>query len=103
MLEPEQYVFGHHADYDSLLRSKEKGCIACKEFNHLNDRDDENDIFKALGYYSVFTVELSRTDVPRPMMSVFSGEVLEQFLHEMVPYDGKSYLSSVHLTKHVLM
>ncbi|RYO82370.1 hypothetical protein DL766_004750 [Monosporascus sp. MC13-8B] len=87
VLEPEQFVFGHHADYDSLLRSKEQGCVTCNQFGEVNDRDDENEHLKELGYYSVFTVNLSRRDIPRPLMTVFSGEPLEQFPHEMVLHD----------------
>ncbi|RYP86361.1 hypothetical protein DL769_000745 [Monosporascus sp. CRB-8-3] len=94
VLEPEQFVFGHHADYDSLLRSKDQGCVACNQFGEVNDCDDENERLKRLGYYSAFTINLSRRDMPRPVMIVFSGEPLEQFPHEMVLHDENDHANA---------
>ncbi|KAL7621821.1 hypothetical protein AAE478_007321 [Parahypoxylon ruwenzoriense] len=88
LLEPEHYVFGHHVDYDSLLRSKQQGCVACKEFLDVNDRDDVNATFAKLGYYSVFCVGLSRAHFDQPAMLVYSGEMMEEFFHELVVHDG---------------
>lgn len=82
--EPERYVFGHHVDYDSLLRSKQLGCVSCQEFGYDNDRDDVNPTFEKLGYYSVFCIDLSQ-----PTLLVYSGDLIEEFFHEMVAHDGK--------------
>ncbi|RYP14608.1 hypothetical protein DL765_006279 [Monosporascus sp. GIB2] len=92
LCEPERYVFGHHADYDSLARSKEQSCVVCKEFSYLNDCDDVNPEFEARGYYSVFTVELSAAASPRSML-VYTGEILEQFTHDLILHDSDDHLN----------
>lgn len=88
LLEPEHYVFGHHVDYDSVLRSKEQGCVACTQFDNI-EPDDQNELFGALGFFSAFTINISRRDMARPSMTVFWGEMLEQFFNDMVVHDGK--------------
>lgn len=86
-------MFGHHPTYDSLIKSKEQGCVLCAEFDlDMNDRDDVNLGFEAFGYYSVFTVDLPRRSPPA--MIVYSGEVPEQFPHDLVAYDGRYYTST---------
>ncbi|KAI8625922.1 HET-domain-containing protein [Xylariaceae sp. FL1651] len=89
--EHEQYVFGHHTSYDSLARSKQQGCVACKEFAECNDAEDANIIFEKLGYYSVFCAAFSRSDYTvynGPIWLVYSGEPIEEFWHDLVPHDS---------------
>ncbi|KAI1092051.1 HET-domain-containing protein [Rostrohypoxylon terebratum] len=93
--EPEQYVFGHHVDYDSLLRSKEQHCIACKEFGVANDRDDVNAIFAKLGYYSVFCIGLSPPEFDKPTMLVYVGDLIEEISHELIVHDESDHLNSM--------
>lgn len=81
-------MYGHHPNYDSLVRAQEQGCVVCRQFNHANDEDDVNATFAALGYYSVFVVELSRST--RPEMTIYSGEDTEPFFSELVEHDGES-------------
>lgn len=88
LAEPEHYVFGHHVDYDSLLRSKEQGCVACSQFDY--DRDDEDGVFKSVNYFSVFTIFLPRAGIPRPEITFFAGEEpLRCVPIEMVVHDGE--------------
>lgn len=86
-------MFGHHPSYDSLTRSKEQGCVICEVFGPMNDIDDVNLGLEAFGYYSVFTIDLPRRS--SPAMIVYSGEVLEQFAHDLVIYDGKCYTAAI--------
>lgn len=58
----------------------------------MNDSDDINPAFEAVGYYSVFTIELLRRS--SPAMLVYSGEILEQFSHDMLVHDGKLYIKT---------
>ncbi|KAI1370377.1 HET-domain-containing protein [Hypoxylon crocopeplum] len=92
--EPERYVFGHHVDYDSLVQSKQQGCVACKEFGEANDRDDVNTTFAERGYYSVFCIALSQPGFDRPTMLVYSGDMTEEFFHELVVHDENDHLNS---------
>ncbi|KAI1073727.1 HET-domain-containing protein [Whalleya microplaca] len=92
--EPERYVFGHHADYGSLLRSKQQSCVVCNEFGEVNDHDDVNEVFASLGYYSVFCVNLTRPEFHQPMMVVYSGDPIEEFPHGLVAHDESDSLNS---------
>ncbi|KAI1451681.1 HET-domain-containing protein [Annulohypoxylon moriforme] len=93
--EPERYVFGHHVDYDSLARSKEQHCIACKDFGVANDRDDVNATFAELGYYSVFCIGLSPPEFEHPTMLVYVGDMIEEISHELVVHDESDHLNSM--------
>ncbi|KAI1801335.1 HET-domain-containing protein [Daldinia bambusicola] len=90
----EQYIFGHHVNYDSLVRSQELGCVVCTVFDQFHDGDDVNPALADLGYYSVFQVTLPRSNRPRPEMVVLSGETLEAFRHEMIPHDENDSVNS---------
>ncbi|KAK6956676.1 hypothetical protein Daesc_001955 [Daldinia eschscholtzii] len=90
----EQYIFGHHVNYDSLVRSQELGCVLCNVFDQFNDRDDIHPALADLGYYSVFQVILPRSNRPRPEMVILSGEMLEKFTHEMVAHDENDHVNS---------
>ncbi|KAI5859289.1 HET-domain-containing protein [Durotheca rogersii] len=86
--EPERYIFGHHENYDSVLRSQQLGCVVCLQFSEVNDRDDVNPTFAALGYYSVFRVlSWSRCDAGDPVMAVYCGDPMDETCHDMVPHD----------------
>ncbi|KAI0887732.1 HET-domain-containing protein [Annulohypoxylon maeteangense] len=93
--EPERYVFGHHIDYDSLARSKEQHCTACKEFGVANDRDDVNTTFAEVGYYSVFCIGLSPPEFDNPTMLVYVGDMIEEISHELVAHDENDHLNSM--------
>lgn len=93
MTEPERYVFGHHTDYDSLLRSRKQGCVACSEIDEIdeaNNRGDVNTTLAELGYYSVFCIGLSEAEFDQPTMLVYFGEIMEEIDHELVVHDGRS-------------
>ncbi|KAI5923474.1 HET-domain-containing protein [Camillea tinctor] len=95
LLEVENYVFGHHTSYDSLLRSKRQGCVACNTFGESNDADDLNLTFAAFGYYSVFCIGLERKDLyPRPLMLIYTGDPIEEIPIEMIPHDTKDFMNS---------
>ncbi|KAI1503424.1 HET-domain-containing protein [Biscogniauxia marginata] len=99
LLEVENYVFGHHTSYDSLLRSKQQGCVACATFGEANDADDVNATFAELGYYSVFCISLERRDMyTLPLMLVYSGETLEEFPIEFVAHDKNDAINSALAT-----
>ncbi|KAI1211173.1 HET-domain-containing protein [Annulohypoxylon truncatum] len=92
--EPERYVFGHHTDYNSMLRSKLLGCVVCSEFSDLNDEDDLNPSFANLGYYSAFQILLPRGEASQATMAVYVGEPLEQIPHDMVAHDENDDVNS---------
>ncbi|KAI0164071.1 HET-domain-containing protein [Xylariaceae sp. FL1272] len=92
--EPEKYVFGHHVDHDSLLRSRRQGCVACAEFSDVNDEDDVDQTFSKLGYYSVFCISLSRKVYCKPTMLVYLGDPFEEFAHEMVAHHERDHINS---------
>ncbi|CAJ2505763.1 Uu.00g131570.m01.CDS01 [Anthostomella pinea] len=73
--EHEKYVFGHHVDYASMLRSMQLGCVACTQFSVFNDENDINPAYEKLG------AELT--------MLVYVGDPLEEFAHELVAHDGR--------------
>ncbi|KAI1473149.1 HET-domain-containing protein [Daldinia caldariorum] len=91
--DPEYYVFGHHADYDSLRRSKEDGCVACKELDQ--DEDDVNPTLAKLGYFSVFCVDFTRCDFDQLAMYVYIGGTMEQVFHELVVHDENDSVNSM--------
>ncbi|KAI1494884.1 HET-domain-containing protein [Biscogniauxia mediterranea] len=95
LLEVENYVFGHHESYDSLLQSKEQGCVACNTFGESNDADDLNPAFADLGYYSVFCIGLERRDFyTRPLMLIYTGDPIEELPVELIPHDKKDFMNS---------
>ncbi|KAI1480970.1 HET-domain-containing protein [Daldinia eschscholtzii] len=91
--DPEYYVFGHHVNYNSLKRSRESGCVACKELDH--DEDDVSPTLAKLGYYSVFCIDFTRCDFDEPAMYVYIGEFTEQIFYELVVHDENDSVNSV--------
>ncbi|KAI0382352.1 HET-domain-containing protein [Hypomontagnella monticulosa] len=97
LTEPERYVFGHHANYDSLLKSRRQGCVACNEIDDIeaDSHDDANSRLAELGYYSVFCIGISEAEFDQPTMLVYLGEILEEIDHELVVHDKNDHISSI--------
>lgn len=93
--EEERYVFGHHVNYDSLVKSKELGCVVCNIFDESNDHDDINATFAERGYYSVFQVILPRSNMPNPVMAIYTGETVQEIPHTMIAHDGTNSYTKV--------
>ncbi|KAI1644627.1 HET-domain-containing protein [Daldinia loculata] len=92
--EEERYVFGHHVNYDSLVKSKELGCVVCNIFDESNDHDDINATFAERGYYSVFQVILPRSNMPNPVMAIYTGETVQEIPHTMIAHDENDHVNS---------
>lgn len=85
-------MYGHHRDYDSVVRARAQGCVVCRQFTGTNDEDDVNITFAALGYYSVFVVEVSRST--QPEMTIYTGEDTEYIPSALVEHDRELSLAN---------
>ncbi|KAI1387152.1 HET-domain-containing protein [Hypoxylon trugodes] len=91
---PELYVFGHHIDYDSLIRSKKIGCVVCSEIDNVDDCDDVCETLLDIGYFTVFRIDLPRGDRRQPVMLVYSGDPMSEIFHEIVTHDENDEVNS---------
>ncbi|KAI1100371.1 HET-domain-containing protein [Jackrogersella minutella] len=89
--EPGRYVFSHHDDYDSVLQSKELGCVVCDEIASYRDPDDRITSLANVSYYSLFQVDLPRDGRSQAMMVVYSGDPVAEFAYDLIAVHDEKY------------
>ena len=82
----ENYIYGHHVDETSLLRSRQEGCVVCYLFAPPSVVKKK---IEKLDYISVFSVSLKEGKL---IMVVYSGGALTYF--DLVPVGGKMHVGT---------